>query len=203
MQTFREKFEANYVAVREPCSNRKGFKMVYRYCGPWYFWRLTSKQRKRCKLFLGTAGVLNAALYILFSILYAEINMVIYFTVPAALSLIALMFEELGIVQFCFQKEKMTEIDFESIAGKIKVAAPIHAALLAVTILSGIFYLTAKSFTVLSLLVILGYAVCAALSVSIFWKYKSIPYYSEKNPLRRQLEAEAEKDEAEEEKAER
>ena len=197
MKNFREKFEANYVAVQEPCSNRKGFKTVYHYCGPWYSWKLTSEQRRNSKLFIGIAGMLNAVFYILFSILQAEINLVIYFVVPATLSLIALIFEELGIVQFCIQKEKMTEIDFESIAGKIKIASPIHAVLLVGAILSGVYYLIVESFTGGSLLVIFGYTVCVVLSIYIFGKYKSIPFYSEKNPLRRQLEAEEEKDEAE------
>lgn len=195
---FRDKFEANYAAVWEPSGNRNGFKIRYRYYGPWYVWDLSPTEYRRCKLSFAVAGILRAAVYLFVSTLYADVNMAAYFYAPAALSLIALLFELLGVVQFCIQKEKVTELDMDGIAWKLKIAAPVDAGFLVASILTGLWHLLAVSFTALSVMVILGYGVCAALSFYVFLKYKALPFHTEKNPLRDQLMAEQEADESEE-----
>lgn len=38
MKTFRQNFEEDYTAVKEPCDNKRGFKVRYVYVGLWYGW---------------------------------------------------------------------------------------------------------------------------------------------------------------------
>lgn len=183
---FRKYFEKNYTAVKEPCGNRKGFKIVYHYCGPWYFWKI--EHMERCKGMLLAAGLLNAAAYVMASIQYAEINMVPCFFVPAVLALIPLMFEEIGILQFCWHRGKLTEYDFFDIRKKLTIAPVFHVAVMAAAIGAGLYYLAAASFSLKSLAVVLVYLFCAGTSLVVFRMARGLSYYSEDNPMRIEIE---------------
>lgn len=49
MKTFRQNFEEDYTAVKEPCDNKRGFKVRYVYVGLWYGWDIGRGELKRWK----------------------------------------------------------------------------------------------------------------------------------------------------------
>lgn len=195
MQNHKDKFEEYYVAVPDDGEEQSGSgrRMVYRYSGPWYYWNRTPEELKKTKWRIGAAGILDGILFFLTSVLYIDINLMSRMKTLALLSLLALIYEELGIVQFCMQKEQMMKPDFENIATKLKLITPLRAVLLLLAVFVGGNYLLRESFRALSLVMLLGYALCAALSLFVFGTYKSLRFRVEKNTLLDQLEARREK----------
>jgi|GEM_PF-982411 len=187
MKSYREQFVEHYIKVEEPYDNKKGYKTKYVYCGPWYMWNVAPHMLIRKKCTLGVAGAINLFLFILCAVQYADVNRALLVETPATLSVIALIFEALGIVQFCAAKSRITESSFQDIGMKLRIAPLAHALLLFLTAAFGIYYLLYVAFTRVSLFVLTGFVVCAGLSLFIYREYRSLPHRSEKNTIRKEL----------------
>lgn len=188
--SYRKDFEENYVAVpaaEGDSRNRKKPKVKYLYCGPWYFWDLSEKERKKCGFCLTAAGFLNTVIYLAAGVQYADVNTSVLVFLPLAASCVALLFEWVGIVQFCIQKEKMTAISWQSIMNYLKIAPFVQSVGMVLAVIFCVYYMVTQTFSMRSLAVTVGYGVCALLAAYVVWKIRSLPFHSEKNPLRRQI----------------
>lgn len=182
MTTPHRNNKTHYIAVKEPFNNRRGYKTKYVYYGPWYMWDVSPHELKQKKCILCFACVINVVIFIFCATRYAQVNSVLLVETPATLSVIALMFEAVGIAQFCLAKPQMTQSGYQDINNKLRIAPLAHSILLLLTVIFGVYYLIRTSFSWISLLVLLGFAVCAGLSVMIYGKYRLLPFRSEKNP---------------------
>lgn len=181
MKTYRSTFEENFIAVEEPCNNRKGFKMRYVYIGLWYVWNLPKERVRTIKWLIGTGCVLSAAVFTLGSLMNSFLNHSRYVELWGALSAAALVFEIFGTAQFCAAKEKMTNMDFDDIKKKMMLAPLLHALLLFGTVAAAVCQLFRNPVTLIDVVVTLCFLVSGVLSLLIFLCYRSLPWRKDKN----------------------
>lgn len=181
MKTYRSKFEENYRAIKEPCNNRKGFRMNYVYIGPWYVWNVPRARVQTVKRLIGAACLFSVILFGSGSLLDSFLNCSRYVELFGILSVAALLYEVIGVIQFCAVKEQMTNMDFEDIKNKMMIAPLLHAALLLGAVTAAVCQLIGKSFDLTDVVVVLCYFLSGLLSVLIFVCYRSLPWRKDKN----------------------
>ncbi len=184
----RERFEENYTAVQKPCDSRRKFKIAYQYTGPWYRWNAPARTLRRMKKKVAAAGAAVLFFFSLGSLQFVESNYSVFVAAPSSLSLIALLYECIGIVQFYFAKEQMTTFLYHGINSKLRLAPLIHSVLMGVAVLGCLYQMIwqqpgpdAVSYVVLG-----AYAICAGLSVWISRMYRTLEFVTEKNAASKQ-----------------
>lgn len=181
MKTLKDTFEENYIAYEEPCDNKKGFRIAYRYIGLWYVYQLSDQERKRCKGTFLVCGILSTIFFLGGSLQNCQLN---YVTLPmffSMLSLAAFLFECIGVLRFCLSKEKLTKPDFEEINLMLQTAPIVHACLLVCSVAAGIYMILHDALPLQTFLVPICYLVSCACSFYIWKRYRSILVVKEKN----------------------
>lgn len=183
MKTVKQTFEEYYVPCRQPCGNRRGFKITYQYTGPWYSYCVEKKILRRYKFLLGILGICAALCFFGASLQESEINRAAAPTMCAMLSLAVLLFEWTGIIWFCAAGEKVTEYSFNEMHMIMKIAAPIHAALLLCTVVASVFMIFAESLGFRELTVPVLFFCSGMCSFSIFRIYGKLRYERVENEM--------------------
>lgn len=181
MKTFDKCFSENYVAVDKPCNNKNGFRIEYIYFAPWYLWDISPQSLLPYKYSIGAACLLNVIIFFVASIQKTSLNYSFLVEVPATISLAALIFEVLGVIQFCASKKRMNKPEYEGIDFKLRTSPLLHALLLVLTVLACLYRLIIISFDSLSFFVTIGYLVCAGMSTFVFLRYRTIDFTTEPN----------------------
>lgn len=181
MKTYRSTFEENFRAIKEPCNNKKGFRMHYVYIGPWYVWNAPRGRIHTAKRLIGTACGFSVVIFLLGSLVDSSLNYSRYVELTGMLSIAALVFEVFGVIQFCTAKEKMTNMDFDDIRAKLLIAPLLHALLLFCSVIAAVCQLAVHDFSWRDGVVPLCYFFSGLLSFLIFLYYRSLPYRKDKN----------------------
>lgn len=181
MKTYRSKFEENYRAIKEPSHNKKGFKMTYVYVGPWYVWNVPKTRVQTVKRLTGAACLLSVILFGSGSLLDSFLNCSRYVEFFGILSVAALLYEVIGVIQFCTAKEQMTNMDFEDIKNKMMIAPLLHAALLLGAVAAAVCLFFSHTSGLTDIIVTLCYFFSGLLSLLIFSCYRSLPWRKDKN----------------------
>lgn len=181
MKSLKRTFEENFQAVEEPCDNKRGFKIRYVYIGLWYVWNLPKERIQTAKRLMGLACVFSVLLFLLGSLADSSLNYYRFVEFPGLLSIVALLYEGIGVVQFCAAKEKMTEMDFHDIQTKLLIAPLLHGALLACAVLAAVWKLFSMEPELMDIIVPLCYFFSGLLSLLTFFYFRSLPYRKEKN----------------------
>ena len=181
MKTYRSKFEENYKAIEEPCDNKKGFKMNYVYIGPWYVWNVPGERISAMKRLIGVMCVFSVILFVSGSLLESFLNCSRYVELFGILSVVALLYEVIGVIQFCAAKERMTNMDFEDIKNKMIIAPLLHAVLLFCAAAAAVWQLIGNRFDLTDVVVVVCYLLSGLLSLLIFACYRSLPWRKDKN----------------------
>lgn len=181
MKTFRERYEENYVAVSKPADNKEGFTIEYVYYAPWHIWNLPEEELNRKKRAIGTSMALSAVIFFIVSAQNIGVNTEIAVALSGILSICALIFEGLGVVQFCAAKYRTTRQNFDDVTSKIMLATLLHFLFLFAAAVGCVYYMVKVSFSASGLLAAIGYLISALLSIYIRTQYKSIPLKTEAN----------------------
>ena len=172
MPGFRKRFFENFTEESVPRAGRKGCRKVYTYRGNWYRWDATPTQLAGHKVAYVCCLVCGAAVYGLTSMQPAAANAYTLVAAPSLLSLVTLLYQALGVAEFCLAKEYMTVLDFEDLRKKLTAAPLLHALLLLVACGASCWaYLRVGGF---SALIPAGYLVCAVLSGCIFFLHRRL-----------------------------
>ena len=181
MKTYKAKFEENYLAVQEPCDNRKGFRMRYTYIGPWYVWNTSGERVRSVKRTVGILCVLSVMLFLCGSLMDSRLNAARYVELFGTLSVAALLYEVIGVIQFSTAKEKMTSLDFDDIKMKMMLAPLLHGILLICAAAAAVIVLVGSKTGSIDIIVILCYFFSGLLSLLIFQCYRSLPWRKGRN----------------------
>lgn len=174
MPGFHRRYFENFKAETVPCNNRKGQRVVYTYRGDWYRWDASPTQLAGHKVAYVCCLLCGLAVYVLTAMRPAAANACTLVAAPSLLSLVALLYEVLGVAEFCFAKEYMTVLDFEDLHKKLTAAPLLHAILLLVACGGSCWaYLQVGGFPVL---IPAGYLVCALLSGCIFFLHRRLKH---------------------------
>lgn len=181
MKSYRSAFEENFRAVKEPCNNKKGYKMNYVYIGSWYVWNTPKERISVAKRLIGAACVFSILIFILGSLADSSLNYYRYVEFPGMLSVAALVVEIFGVVQFCASKEKMTNMDFHDIQMKMLAAPLLHSLLLFCATAAAVWKMLRMDVVLMDVIVPLCYFFSGLLSLMIFLYYRALPYRKDKN----------------------
>lgn len=181
MNTYRNRFEENYRAIEEPSNNKKGFKMRYVYIGPWYVWNVPEARVRTVKRLIGAACIFSVILFGSGSLLESFLNCSRYVELFGILSVAALLYEGIGVIQFCAAKERMTNMDFEDIQNKMTIAPLLHAVLLAGAVAAAVCQLFGRPFGLTDVIVIVCYFLSGLLSLLIFLCYRTMTWRKDRN----------------------
>ena len=179
MKTLRETFEENYMAVEEPCNNKKGFRIRYVYTGVWYGWGAEDmRRRKRLLAALCACGV---SLLLLGGMIDSPLNAAGIVQIPAMLALAAAVFEAFGVIQFCAAKERISKMDFDDVNTKLRAASLLHAALLWFAAAAGAFLLVTGDYGWRDAAVPLLFCLSAVSAFILWLRYRELPQKKTKN----------------------
>lgn len=177
MSSFSKKYFEDMKVEKRLDSSRKGYKNVYVYCGDFYKYNLDKKGRLIYKLVIFLLTAAAFALFVVSSLQHVPSNYTTAVAIPLVITIFPLCYEIFGMVQFIFSKEQMMRVDFEDIGKKLKIGSMAAGIMSAVTaIISLIMMLVNNTVSSYSVLVILGYFLSAACSLTIFIMYKNLKH---------------------------
>ncbi|MCC8101612.1 MAG: hypothetical protein LIP11_04915 [Clostridiales bacterium] len=185
MSSYRKYFSENYIAVEEPANNKKGFRVRYQYAGLWYYWEHRGGVARLKGMLLALVAV-NWGIFAFCGSSVVRVNYFAVLEVSALLSVVGLLFETIGILQFVFHRKHVTEHSFRDISDKIKYGSMAQCLLLLVSVVAGLYFLFCAGFSVESLSVLAGYLVCLADSAVVCRLYGKTAFHTEKSEMMRQ-----------------
>lgn len=181
MKTFRETFEENYMAYKEPCNNKRGFRIRYEYIGSWFVYKLNQEERQRFKCVLCILCVLSTLCFALASLQKCELNYSPYPMLFSGFSLAAFLFEWLGVMKFILAKDKITSQTFNEMNEILRIVPCVNALLLFGAAVSCIFIMARNGFYISVLAVPLFYFFAGVCSFLITFFYRALPYEKQEN----------------------
>ncbi len=181
MKTYRQAFEEDYQTVQEPCDNQRGWRTRYVYIGNWHVWEAPQERIRTVKHLAAMAEILSVAIFLLGALAQSSLNWNRWVGLFSGLGLAAILIEVVGVAQFCAAKEQLSRQYFNDINTKLKIAAPIHAILLALASLAAIAAMRGDSVSWMDVVVPLCFFASALASVTVFMLYRSLPQGIRKN----------------------
>lgn len=183
MKTFRDTFEENYVAVEVPCNNRKGFKVRYEYCGPWFMWALPAGELKKTKRSVAALCAVSLAAFCCSALWDTPLNYSGWVSLPATFAVAVMLFEVIGVVQFLLAGKKVTRITFQDIDRKLKITLPLHTLLLLIAAAACVWLCIRYGLAFSQGCLAIGYLLSALCSARSFHIYRRIYFKTEKNEV--------------------
>ena len=152
-----------------PADNKKGYKVRYTYIGDWYRWDLEKEEFKRKKIQLVSMALFDIIIYIITATLPSVLNTVSAVAVGGLLSLAALVFESIAIIQFSSSGLKIKDDDCHEIKTKLRAAAFIRTFLLCIAFLGCLTALMdIGSVSGMDIMAVAGYLFCAIISTLVY-----------------------------------
>lgn len=176
-----ERFQEEYLAVKEPCANRNGFRIRYVYYGTWYLWDRPVELLRKTKRTVLMEGCAAAAVWVLTAICPSALNRLPFVAFPAIASLCALLIALFGIGQFFFAGYRTTRSNFEDADRRIRLYVTLYLLSTAAAALGSVVYLLRYGFEIYGAAVLIGNAAQAVLAAKIRSQYRTIPTTTERN----------------------
>lgn len=180
-KSLTERWDDNYAGIPVPANNRRGFKIKYVYYAPWYIWNLPEEELKKKKQTILLASVCGFVLYLAFAFLHTPLNSKLFVVVPGIVALCLHILELVGEIRFFTAGYRTTRMNYEDVENAMRLWPRLRCYLLAFASAAGVIYLPFKCFSLLSLLVIAGNAVCAALAWFVHKTFEPLTTITEKN----------------------
>lgn len=136
-KSYRERYFENYQAVKVPSSNRKGYRVEYRYTGLFARWEGTEQTILRVKQKLGGMEAASVLVYVLCALSGASLTKARLFNGFGALSMIPWLMEIYGAVRFACAKEYVKEPDAEEIGNALRTGCVLRVLLVGLSVIAG------------------------------------------------------------------
>ncbi len=167
MAKMRDRYFKGYVKEMVPTGKEGKYKATYVYHGNYYYWRASHERIK------GLKGLFAALLLVDMAVFFAAVSAggaaakTGLLMIPALLSLIPLLYEIIGVVQFCRTKDKVREFDFEEMNVKLRYSTLVRGAMLAAGAAAAVVWSFFAQEALSYLLMALELAVSAACALTI------------------------------------
>lgn len=194
-RSLRQRFESNYTAVTFPAKNRRGVKVKYVYCAPWYVWNLSANEFHSKKLWLILASVISFVIFS-FSVSMPCIlnNNKIVFGL-SSLALCCHIMESAALVQFLFSKKRTTKMTYETVSRGLDFFPAMRAIFMAAAASVCLVVMFLNLFSAVDIGVTFSFMACAVLAWREHLCFKQIPISIEKNDTLKRIEQEAQRKE--------
>ena len=169
-----DRFFKNYRPEMVPANNRRGYKKVLVYVGDLYSWDLPDGSFPSVRRWMGFAELISLGVFFGCATARAGINHAAYIAAPTIASLAAWIFELIAVGCFCLKKMPLMEDDYEYIDKVLPVTLIIRFILLSFATAAGVVFFFLGGFSLPSLFVVFGFALCAALAFYMFRKYRAL-----------------------------
>ncbi len=179
-----QRFSEEYMAVKVPANNKRGFKVKYVYGGPLYKWDLTEEEVGGLKWKAALFLLADVCVFFMAALIRSWMNARLWVAVPGTLSLIPLIYELIGTVSVCVSKREFTEDARNDCQIKLKYSLVIRCALLLVTFAAAVYYLVLLGAEASAVLITLLLLLDGAVVFLYYRMIKKLPFYSVKNMAR-------------------
>ena len=176
-----ERFQEEYLAVKEPCANRNGFRIRYVYYGTWYLWDRPEEELRKTKRTVLAEATAAAAAWLLTALCPSTLNSLSFVAFPAIASLCALLLTLFGVGQFCLAGYRTTRSNFEDADRRMRLYVPLYLLSAAAAALGCLVYLLRYGVDLPGAAVLVGNAAQAALAAKIRAQYRRLPVTTERN----------------------
>ena len=132
-ERYRERYFKGYVMEKTPTDREGKYKTEYVYHGNYYYWKADQLTIRRLKRLFPVMLLADASVFFTALVMDTAVNRVPVVIGVVLLSLIPLVYEAIGVVQFCMTKERVREFEFDEINLKLRYAPLIRGAILAVS----------------------------------------------------------------------
>mgnify|MGYP006964298048 FL=1 len=180
-KSLKDLFAENYTAVEVPAGNRKGYKIIYCYSGPWYLWDMPKEKLLREKWLELGLSLLGICLYLLTGAQKAAVNVGGPGVILAILALCLHVLEFSALIKFICTGCRTTKMTYQEIDRILGAATGFRGVFLCGTALTALLYAVKGGMEIVALLTAAGYLSCAVIAFYIGYRYKKIPFYTEKN----------------------
>ena len=177
MDTPWKKFEEDYQAEKIPADNKKGFRVVYRYVGPWAECRLEESVFRKTKAAIIVLYVLELLLLIISGLQQTAVNMAASVSVCTGVTLALYIYELTAILPLIRLQMRVPKRSYEELDRKLRAIPALTAA---IRLLAFVFALAIRirggaSADTPVCLSFLAEAVCSAGQYMIFRRLKFYP----------------------------
>ncbi len=176
MKSFREKYFEDYQAEQKISTNKKGYEIEYVYTGEWFGWNDSTAALKKRKFFYIISTFLCTAIALWCGVQHSPANSTGLVAVPGLVSLVSFMYTWIGVIQFCISKELIQAKDCRRMYAFIEKGSLITFLCYLLCFGSSFFILIQTNFFLISILVTLGFALCAGLSLFLYIRHKTLSY---------------------------
>lgn len=180
-KSLKDLFEENYVATEVPAGNRKGYKIVYRYSGPWYLWDLPKRQLQKEKWLEFGLSLLGLILYLLTGARKVTVNVRGPGVILAVFALCIHVLEFSALIKFVCAGSRTTRMTYQEVDRILGAATGVRGALLCGTAVTAFACAVRDGMETMALFTAAGYLGCAAIAFYICYRYRKIPFSTEKN----------------------
>lgn len=174
MSKMRDRYFKGYIKEKQLTGKSGRYKTAYVYHGNYYYWRAEPQIIAAYKKLFAVLLAVNIVCMVIIALLNTGASRNIYVMAPVLVSVIPLIYEAIGVIQFCRTGNKVREFDFEEINLKLRYASLANGALLAVAIVMALAWLCLSeeplNFAFLALIELIP-AVC---SITIYIKHKRL-----------------------------
>lgn len=138
-RSYRDRYFENWQAEKVACSNRKGWRMVYRYVGPFCRYAPAAQGRtlKLVKWEMLSLLLIGAAVYIPAMLSGTALTRCRMSNGFGVLSVLAWLISAYGVVRFAADHEYMKKLTADEVDQCIRIGCVAHAALLVLSVIAG------------------------------------------------------------------
>ena len=180
------RFRDNFVKVRRPANNKKGYRDEFVYSGDWYIWTNPQEDIKKLRLLCTVFIPLSLAIFLVAALQPVPVNIHDLAVITSLGSLVTLVLMAYCLVQFYRLPGdmRMTVMMFRDLHVRFRIYTLANCILEAAGFGVGVYLLAAGSpVTVISVLVSAAYLLCAVAAAFIFSRLIKLRYRTEENEL--------------------
>lgn len=174
MSKMRDRYFKGYVKEKQLTGKRGKYKTSYVYHGNYYYWKAGPQVIAAHKKLFGVLLTVNILCMAMITLLNTGASRNVYVMAPVLMSVIPLIYEVIGVVQFCRTGDKVREFDFEEINLKLRYASLVNGALLIISAIMALVWLCLSEEKLSFALLCFMELVPAACSIVIYIKHKKL-----------------------------
>jgi hypothetical protein len=146
------------------------------YTGTWIRWKLSLRKMKTLKnVYLGFL-IINITVFLFSGLQYHPVNELWFISIPALISLVPLLLEIIGIIQFLFLKKTVASFDYKEIHKRIYFGSLFHSIFLLLTVGACIVAIAQIGASLNALAITSGYLSCSICSGIVFFLHQRLKF---------------------------
>jgi hypothetical protein len=174
-ENYRKRYFENHL-LEIKADGKNHAKKVLIYTGTWIRWKLNLRKMSILKNIYFWFLIINITVFLFSGLQYHPVNELWFVSIPALISLVPLLLEIIGIIQFLFLKKTVTSFDYKEIHKRIYFGSLFHSIFLLLTAGACIVAITKIGASLNTLAITCGYLFCGFCSGIVFFLHQRLKF---------------------------